>query len=62
MNEKLKEFINGIGVMCETWMITYNNFVKMGLSQNDALLHTKHMTTVILEHMTNKDGTKNVQV
>lgn len=40
MNEKLKEFLVGIGAMTELWMITYNSFKNQGLSHSDSLEHT----------------------
>ena len=41
MNEKLKELINGIGMMTEVWMISYNGFKNQGMNDKDALIHTK---------------------
>jgi hypothetical protein len=40
VNEKLKEFIAGIGAMTELWMITYSSFKQQGLSHQDSLEHT----------------------
>lgn len=48
MNEKLKEFLLGIGALTELWMIRYNNFRKQGLNHFDALEHTGAFTKVIL--------------
>lgn len=41
MNEKVKNFIDNIGVLCETWLIAYNSFVQRGLDHKTALEHTK---------------------
>lgn len=49
MNEKLMALINGIGVMSELWVITYNSFMKQGMSTDDALLHTKNFMEVMLK-------------
>lgn len=55
MNEKLKEFLVGIGALTELWMITYNNFRKQGLSHSEALEHTGAFTKSILT--TSKEDT-----
>lgn len=61
MNENLKQFIEGTGIMCETWIIMYNNFLKLGLTQKDALMHTREMMSVMYEAMTgNSNGDGNV--
>lgn len=49
MNEKLMELINGIGMMAELWSITFNSFKKQGLSDKDALKHTKEFMSVMMD-------------
>ena len=59
-NEKLKSAIIGIGALCETWMLTYNNFIKMGVNAKDALAHTREfMTAFMAASMHNKGGNEN---
>ena len=48
MNEQLKAFINGVGAICEMWMITYNGFIKQGLAHNDAMMHTQGLMKVLI--------------
>lgn len=40
MNEKLKSFIDGIGVFAEIWTITFNSFKKQGMNDAEAIKHT----------------------
>lgn len=56
MNEKLKEFLLGIGAMTEMWMITYNNFRKQGLSHSDALEHTTAFTKTLMGYVKDVGG------
>ena len=48
MNENLKQFIKDIGVLCEMWMIIYNSFLKQGLGEKDALMHTQAFLTATM--------------
>lgn len=41
MNDELKAFCNNMGVLIETWWLTYSKFRELGLSVDDALMHTK---------------------
>ena len=50
MNEKLKDFILGLGALTEMWMITYNSFRKQGLTHSDALEHTERFTKTVLAY------------
>jgi hypothetical protein len=50
MNEKLQEFLQGMGIMTELWMVTYNNFRKQGLSHSESLDHTAAFTKAIMEY------------
>ena len=46
-NDQVKQIIQGIGVMTELWMITYNGFKSQGLNDADALSHTKAFMSII---------------
>ena len=48
MNEKIQEFIRGVGALTELWLITYNMFVQQGCDKASALLHTKGLVSTIL--------------
>lgn len=50
MNEKLKEFLLGMGVLTELWVVTYNNFRKQGLSHSEALDHTSAFMKTVMEY------------
>lgn len=51
MNEKLNEFINAIGMTTEIWIITYSSFQARGLSDEEAMKHTKEFMQSFLEVM-----------
>lgn len=44
----LNELIRTIGVMSELWMIAYNSFRNMKLSDEEAMKHTKEFMPVIM--------------
>ena len=49
----LNELIKTIGMMSELWMITYNSFKNMKLSDEEAMNHTKaYMSVIMHEAMT----------
>ena len=56
MNEKLRDMINGIGIMAELWMIAYNSFKKQGLSDTDALKHTREYMRLMIDWSQNLDA------
>ena len=48
----LNELIKSIGIMSELWMIAYNSFRNMKLSDEEAMKHTKaYMSAIIHEAM-----------
>lgn len=49
MNDKLIKLINGIGAMSELWVIIYSGFKKQGMTDENAMLHTKNFMEVILK-------------
>ena len=57
MNSNLDDFIKGIGLMVEMWVVTYNSFIKTGLSESDAMKHTKaFMELVIDSNLSKQEG------
>lgn len=48
-NEQVNQLIQGIGVMTELWLITYQSFAKQGLSNEDAIMHTKALMSIMVE-------------
>lgn len=48
-NNQVNQIIQGIGVMTELWTITFNGFVKQGLSEQDAIIHTKALMSIMVE-------------
>ena len=49
MNEKTLKFINSIGVMTEIWMVIYQAFLSRGMSQEEAIIHTKGLYETIFK-------------
>ena len=41
MLENVNNFINNMGVLCETWIVTYNQFISHGMEHKAALEHTQ---------------------
>lgn len=47
-NDAVQELINGIGLMSELWIITYNSFRSHGMNDGEAMTHTREfMGTVV---------------
>lgn len=40
-NDKLNNLIQSIGLLTELWSITYQGFKRQGMSDSDAMQHTK---------------------
>ena len=58
MNDNLKSFMNNMGVLCETWIVTYNNFIQRGMDHKSALDHTKAFMASFMEYATKNGGGK----
>lgn len=59
MNERAMTYIKNLGVMVETWVVVYSNFIKQGFTESDALAHTRvFMESVVVSFMNNKDEEK----
>lgn len=41
MNDNLKNFVNSIGILCETWALAYEKFTQMGYDNATALKYTR---------------------
>lgn len=41
MSDELKNFCNNMGVLIETWMLTFRKFKELGLSDEEAIKHTQ---------------------
>lgn len=48
-NNQVMQIIQGIGLMAETWTITYQSFKKQNMNDNEAIMHTKAFMSVMLE-------------
>ena len=57
MNKGAKDFINNMGLLCETWTIVYRKFRSQGLKKREALVHTQAMmATVLADIRKNSNG------
>ena len=56
MNGGFQEFMTNMGVMCETWTVTYQKFIEMGFDHGAALEHTKGLMTTIIAASLNNGG------
>ena len=59
MNEKTLKFIASIGVMTEIWMVIYQAFLSRGMSQEEAITHTKGLYETIFKFSFDKTNEKN---
>lgn len=48
-NEQVNQLIQGIGMMTELWVITFQGFVKQGMSNEEAIMHTKALMSIMVE-------------
>lgn len=48
-NEQVNQLIQGIGMMGEMWLITFQSFKKQGLSDDEAIMHTKGLMSIMVE-------------
>lgn len=58
-NDALEQFIQGIGMMTELHMITYQNFLAQKMTDEEALKHTKAFMAVMLEVLMKSGGRSN---
>lgn len=58
-NEQVNKLIQGIGMMTELWMITYEGFKRQGLTDEESLMHTKLFMSVMLKSFIGTDGLNN---
>ena len=56
MDEKLKSFIDSMGVLCEVWTLTYTNFVNQGLKPSEAMKHTQGFMSTFIATITQTGG------
>lgn len=55
-NDQLTQLIQGIGMMTELHMITYQNFLDHKMTDAEALKHTKIFMTALLEVLMRPGG------
>lgn len=49
INDQLTELIRGIGTLSELWVITFQSFKNQNMSNEDALMHTKALMSIMVE-------------
>lgn len=56
-SDQINQVIQGIGTMTELYMITYQNFRKLSLSDDEAIKHTKTFMSAMMDSvMGNANG------
>lgn len=55
-NNQINDIIQGLGVMTELWIITYQNFKKQGFNDSDSILHTKAFMSIVLSSVIGSSG------
>lgn len=56
MNDNFKNFVNNMGVLCETWTLTYRNFLSQGMDEKEAMVHTQGFMTSLIAATTQIGG------
>ena len=56
MNENVNKFINNMGVICETWLVAYNQFLAHGMEHQAALEHTQAFMKSFMESANGNKG------
>ena len=56
MNDKMNNFINNMGLLCETWLLTYHQFINHGLEHKAALEHTQSFMKTFMESANGNKG------
>lgn len=51
-NNALTELMQGIGMLTELWTITYQGFTAQGLSEAEAMMHTKGFMAAMIDSIT----------
>lgn len=51
-NSALTELMKGIGILTELWIIAYRGFTAQGLSENEAMMHTKGFMAAMIDSIT----------
>lgn len=55
-NNQINQIIQGIGLMTEMYTITYQSFKKQGLSDKEAIMHTKAFISVMINSVLSSDN------
>lgn len=57
-NDQINQIIQGIGTLTELWTITYSGFKRQGLNNDDAVMHTKALMSIMVDSLVNpnKEG------
>lgn len=61
-NEQVAQLIQGIGVMTELWLITYQSFKKQDLSDEIAVMHTKAFMSIMMDSFIGSGGSNGEEV
>ena len=51
-NSALTELMKGIGILTELWIIAYRGFTAQGLSEAEAMMHTKGFMAAMIDSIT----------
>ncbi len=54
--DQINQIIQGIGLMTEMYTITYQSFKKQGLSDEEAIKHTKAFISVMMDSIVDTSG------
>ena len=58
MNDKLKNLITNIGILCEMWMVVYRGFAGQGMNQTESIMHTQAFMDTLMKNIIQLNGNK----
>lgn len=56
MSDNINKFISNMGVLCETWLVVYNQFLSHGMEHKIALEHTQAFMKSFMESANGNKG------
>lgn len=56
MNDEINKFINNMGILCETWIVAYKQFINHGMDHKSALEHTQAFMKAFMDSANGNKG------
>lgn len=56
MNDQVKDLLTAVGALNELWGVTYNGFLKQGMTKTEARAHTKDFMGCLMHEIMTYGG------